>query len=144
MVSGYVLVAIGLAWLSRLSADGSFVADVLFPSLVIGVGLPLVAITTNVAATAEAGPDEIGLASGLINTSQQFGSVIGLAVLSGIAAARTLADGGPDNPVALTNGFGTAFLVSAGVALLSALSVVALRSVAPQRTIEPTVANHAR
>jgi EmrB/QacA subfamily drug resistance transporter len=138
MVGGFGAVAVGLAWLSLLSANGSLVGDVLFPTLVIGVGLPIVAITTNVAATVQAGPGELGLASGLINTSQQFGAVVGLAVLSGIAAARTLADGGPENPVALTNGFATAFAVSAAVAALSAVAAVfALRTIAqPVETVE--------
>lgn len=126
MVAGYVVIAVGLGWLSLLSADGSFAADVLFPSLVLGVGLPLVTITTNAAAAMQAGPDEVGLTSGLINTSQQFGAVIGLAVLSGVAAARTLADGGPASLTALTNGFTTAFLVSTGIALTSALLAAAL------------------
>ncbi|PZS31764.1 MAG: MFS transporter [Pseudonocardiales bacterium] len=134
MVAGYVVIAVGLGWLSLLSADGSFVADVLFPSLVLGVGLPLVTITTNAAATMQATPDEVGLASGLINTSQQFGAVIGLAVLSGVAAARTLADGGPGNLTALTDGFAAAFLVSAGIALASALLAATLRPAAPQGT----------
>ncbi|PPK63719.1 MFS transporter [Actinokineospora auranticolor] len=123
LVGGFGLVAVGLAWLSRISVDGSFVGDVLFPSLVLGIGLPLVAITTTAAATAEAAPGEVGLASGLVNTSQQFGSVVGLAVLSGIAAAV----GGPADPDALTAGFSLAFLVSAGLALLGALSALSLR-----------------
>jgi EmrB/QacA subfamily drug resistance transporter len=137
MVAGYVVIAVGLGWLSLLSADGSFVADVLFPSLILGAGLPLVIIPTNAAAAIQAGPDEVGLASGLINTSQQFGAVIGLAVLSGVAAARTLADGGPENVTALTNGFATAFLVSTGVALASALLAATLRPVTPQRMSFP-------
>ncbi|HSL09640.1 MAG TPA: MFS transporter [Pseudonocardiaceae bacterium] len=137
MVAGYVVIAVGLGWLSLLSADGSFAADVLFPSLVLGVGLPLVTITTNAAAAMQARPDEVGLASGLINTSQQFGAVIGLAVLSGVAAARTLADGGSENVTALTNGFATAFLVSTGVALASALLAAALLPVTAQWTSVP-------
>jgi len=137
MVAGYIVIAVGFGWLSLLSADGSFVADVLFPSLVIGVGLPLVFITTNAAAAMQTGPDEVGLASGLINTSQQFGAVIGLAVLSGVAAARTLADGGAENLTALTNGFATAFLVSTGVALAAALLAAALLPVTAQRTSVP-------
>ncbi|TCJ31624.1 MFS transporter [Parafrankia sp. BMG5.11] len=136
MTAGYVLVAVGMAWLSLLSPDGSFTGDILLPSLILGVGLPLVAITTNVAATADAGPEEIGLASGLINTSQQFGSVIGLAVLSGIASARVSAEGGPDDPAALTSGFAVAFIVASAIALLSALYAAVPRTARPQQ--EPT------
>ncbi len=139
MVAGYVVLAVGLGWLARLSAGGSFATDVLFPSLVLGVGLPLVTITTNAAAAMYAGPDEVGLASGLINTSQQFGAVIGLAVLSGVAAARTFTDGGPENLTALTNGFATAFLVAMGVALASALLAAALRPVTVPAVARVTV-----
>lgn len=60
--------------------------------------------------------------------------MIGLAVLSGVAAASTLAAGGPTSMTALTKGFATAFLVATGVALASALLAVALRPVAGQRT----------
>ncbi|WP_232667828.1 MFS transporter [Pseudonocardia sp. TRM90224] len=84
MVVGCVLLAGGLAGLVPLSAGSSFFPDVLCPTLVIGVGLPLVAVTTNVAATAHAGPDGLGVASGLVTTSQQFGAVLGLAVLGGV------------------------------------------------------------
>jgi EmrB/QacA subfamily drug resistance transporter len=137
MVVGYVVIAVGLGWLSLLAPDGSFTTDVLFPSLILAVGLPLVTITTNAAAAMHAGPDEVGLVSGLINTSQQFGAVIGLAVLSAVAGARTHANGGLENLAALTNGFATAFLVSMGVALASALLAAALRPVTPHR---PSVA----
>ncbi|WP_424187695.1 MFS transporter [Actinokineospora sp. G85] len=143
MVSGFALVAMGLAWLSMISADGSFVADVLFPSLVLGVGLPLVAVTTNVAATAEAGQGELGLASGLVNTSQQFGSVIGLAVLSGLAAAHTAGRGGPGDPVALTAGFSFAFLVAAGIAALAACYALRLRIDGPRPVIDIEAAESA-
>ncbi|CAM5310469.1 MFS transporter [Streptomyces spiroverticillatus] len=122
MCAGFVLIAVGMGWLSRLSATGSFVGEVLFPSLVLGVALPLVSITTQVAATAGTGDDEAGLASGLVNTSLQFGSVIGLATLSGITASRTAA--GDD----LTGGLAAAFLAGAGVGVMGALVAARLRN----------------
>ncbi|MFP8940681.1 MFS transporter [Streptomyces fenghuangensis] len=136
MCAGFVMVAVGMAWQSALSASGSFVTDVLPPSLLLGVALPLVSVTTNVAATLDTSPEEVGLASGLVNTSLQFGSVIGLAVLSGVAAARTESRGpigseGAVDPVALTDGFSAAFLVGAGVAVVAALLALRLRVPAP-------------
>ncbi|GIG90431.1 MFS transporter [Plantactinospora endophytica] len=143
MVAGFALVTAGMTWLSAaLDVDGGFVTGVLGPSLVLAVGLPLVSITTNVAATAEAGPEEAGLASGLINTSQQFGAVLGLAVMAGVVAARggAPADGGTADPVALTAGIRTAFLVGAVVALLAAIAAVRLRR-APAPAAEQPVAS---
>ncbi|ASO21762.1 EmrB/QacA subfamily drug resistance transporter [Actinoalloteichus hoggarensis] len=131
LIAGWLLTAAGLGWLALLSVDGSFAADVLPPSLLLGVALPLVTVTSSVAATAQARPAEIGLASGLINTSQQFGAVLGLAVLSGVATARTLAVGGPADPAALTNGFAVAFLVAAVLAVLAACYALTLRTGAP-------------
>ncbi|MET9139716.1 MFS transporter [Streptomyces parvulus] len=132
MAAGFALVAAGMAGLSRISADGSFAADVLPSTLVLGVALPLVSITTNVAATLDTRQDEAGLASGLVNTSLQFGSVIGLAVLSGVAAARTNASTAAHD-TALTDGFGAAFLVGAALAVLGVLLSLRLRPPAPPR-----------
>ncbi|MFC9030713.1 MFS transporter [Streptomyces arboris] len=125
MCAGFVLVAIGLVWQSLLSPSGSFVADVLPPSLLLGIALPLVSVTTAVAATLGTERDETGLASGLVNTSQQFGSVIGLALLSGVAAARTSAVSGPRD-AALTEGFSAAFLAGAALAVVAALLTLRL------------------
>ncbi|MFE5260074.1 MFS transporter [Streptomyces coelicoflavus] len=130
MAAGFVLVAAGMAGLSRVSANGSFVSDVLAPTLVLGVALPLVSITTNVAATLDTREDEAGLASGLVNTSLQFGSVIGLAVLSGVAAARTNASDAAHD-TALTQGFGAAFLLGAALAVLGVLLSLRLRLPGP-------------
>ncbi|MER7151611.1 MFS transporter [Streptomyces lydicus] len=125
MCTGFVLVAVGLVWQSTLSASGSFVTDVLPPSLLLGVALPLVSVTTAVAATLGTERNETGLASGLVNTSQQFGSVIGLALLSGVAAARTEAVSG-SRGAALTEGFSAAFLAGAVLALVAALLTLRL------------------
>ncbi|MEU4146027.1 hypothetical protein [Streptomyces parvulus] len=130
MGAGFVLVAVGMAWQSLLSADGTYWADVLPPSLLLGVALPLVSITTTIAATLDTREEEAGLASGLVNTSLQFGSVIGLAALSGVAATVTGASTEARGP-ALTDGFATALLVGAAPAVLAALLVPGLRLPTP-------------
>lgn len=131
MVIGFAMAAVGMFWLAAaLQADGGFVSDVLGPSLVLAIGVPLIAITTNAAATAQAGPDEAGLASGLINTSQQFGAVLGLAIMAGVVAAHggsTAEAASRTDPVALTSGVKAAFLVGAAVALVAAVWAARLR-----------------
>ncbi|MFB6891664.1 MFS transporter [Kitasatospora sp. NPDC056327] len=139
MAAGFALVAVGMVWQSLLSPDGSFAADVLAPSLVLGIALPLVSITSNIAATLDTGEEEAGLASGLVNTSLQFGSVLGLAVLSGVAAARTGASSAAHD-VALTEGFRTAFLVGAVPAVLALLLALRLRLPAPDAPATPEAA----
>ncbi|MEV6393264.1 MFS transporter [Streptomyces sp. NPDC051907] len=127
MTLGFGLLFAGMVWLAlALSAEGTFFSTVLAPSLVLGVALPIVMITTNVAATAEAAPEETGLASGLINTSQQFGSVLGLAVLVAVAAA---ASGPTATAAAQTAGFRNALLAGSAFAALAAL--LSLRLPAP-------------
>ncbi|MEU8523890.1 MFS transporter [Streptomyces sp. NPDC048577] len=128
MVLGFVLLCAGTAWLAlALDSDGTFAGTVLAPSLLIGVALPLVMVTTNVAATAEAAPEETGLASGLVNTSQQFGSVLGLAVLVAIATGRAEGAGA----AAQTPGFRVALLVGAAFAASAALLSGRLRLPVP-------------
>ncbi|MFD3523014.1 MFS transporter [Streptomyces sp. NPDC058653] len=131
MTLGFTLLFLGMLWLAlALAADGTFFSTVLAPSLVLGAALPLVMVTTNVAATADAAPGETGLASGLVNTSQQFGSVLGLAVLVAVATARTdaLGAGGAADETA---GFRAALLVGAAFAATAALLTLRLRFPAP-------------
>ncbi|MFI1394836.1 MFS transporter [Streptomyces sp. NPDC020681] len=133
MTLGFGLLFAGLVWLAlALAPDGTFFTTVLAPSLVIGVALPLVMVTTNVAATAEATPEETGLASGLINTSQQFGSVLGLALLVAVATAGTPAGAGAE-----TAGFRSALLVGAAFAALAALLSGRLRQPVPATAKAP-------
>ncbi len=99
MIGGLVLVAIGLAWFSQVSPDGTFVADVLGPSVIAAVGAGMVFVPVTIASVAGVAEEDSGLASGLINTSQQIGGALGLALLSTLANTRTdnLAGGGrPD------------------------------------------------
>jgi EmrB/QacA subfamily drug resistance transporter len=117
---GLLFIVAGLTWFSRISVGGGFTTDILGPSLLAAVGLGFSFVTTTIAAVSGVKESESGLASGLINTSQQVGGALGLAVLSSIATSRTadLAAGGADQAEALTKGFQTAFLGGAGVALV--------------------------
>jgi EmrB/QacA subfamily drug resistance transporter len=131
LVGGLVLVAAGLIWFSQISVGGSYVADVLFPSLLAGWGLGFAFVPMTIASQAGIGASDAGLASGLINTAQQVGGALGLAVLATVAnstthSAMAAAHGARSAlPTALTDGFGDAFLVGAGIAL-AAVVVAAL------------------
>ncbi|HWK25550.1 MAG TPA: MFS transporter [Solirubrobacter sp.] len=128
LVSGLALVAIGLYWFAQISPNGTYVGDILFPALIFALGLGFAFVPMMVAASAGVEPHEAGLASGLINTSQQVGGALGLAVLVAIANARTdsLAEAGSRMPVALTEGFQAALTVGAGVAIAGALLALLL------------------
>jgi len=129
LVFGLSAIAVGLFWFSRVDADGSYAADVLGPSIVAAIGLGFSFVPVTIAAVAGVSDDEAGLASGLVNTSQQVGGALGLAVLATIANSTTngLANG-PASPVALTEGFQDAFLVGTGFALAGVvLALVLLR-----------------
>jgi EmrB/QacA subfamily drug resistance transporter len=127
LTTGLVLTAIGLVWFSQVEVGGSYVGDILFPSLVAAVGLGFAFVPMTIAAVAGVEPHETGLASGLINTSQQVGGALGLAILASIANSRTdslMTDAGGAAaalPNALTEGFQIAFLVGAGFAVLGAI-----------------------
>ena len=128
LIAGLVLTAIGLYWFSQISPDGTYVGDILFPALISAFGLGFAFVPMTIAAVAGVEPHEAGLASGLINTSQQVGGALGLAILAAIANSRTdsLAESGSALPVALTEGFQIALLVGAGFAVLGAVLALVL------------------
>jgi predicted MFS family arabinose efflux permease len=124
LIAGMLMVAGSIYWFSHVSVGGSYVGDVLFPSLIVGVGLGFSFVPVTIAAVAGTRPDEAGLASGLINTAQQVGGALGLAILAAIANSRTahvIAGGEHNHAAALTSGFRTAFLVGSAFALVAAL-----------------------
>jgi sugar phosphate permease len=132
LIIGMLFITAGLLWFSRVSAPGGgYVSDVLFPSLLAAIGLGMSFVPVTIGAVTGTKPDEAGLASGLINTSQQVGGALGLAILSSIANSRTetVLSGGERSPlVALNEGFQTAFLVGAGFALTGAILAALLIS----------------
>src|SRR5215208_5749890 len=130
LVAGLLTTAAGLLWFSQVDVDGSYVGDILFPSLLAAIGLGLAFVSMTVAAVSGVEPHEAGLASGLINTSQQIGGALGLAILATVANSRTddlAAAGNPAN-VSLTEGFQAAFAVGAGLAILGAILAMVLVS----------------
>jgi predicted MFS family arabinose efflux permease len=142
LAAGMTLIAVALAWFSQVSTDGSFAADVLGPSLLAAVGLGFAFVTTTIAAVSGVQEQESGLASGLINTSQQIGGALGLAVLATIATSTTdnlVAAGGPPSASALTEGFQAAFLGGSAIALLGlVLTLVLIRNRDSRAHIELT------
>ena len=79
---GLLFIVTGLPWFSQISVGGGFTTDILGPSLLAAAGLGFSFVTTTIAAVSGVEENEAGLASGLINTSQQIGGALGLAVLS--------------------------------------------------------------
>jgi EmrB/QacA subfamily drug resistance transporter len=138
LVAGLLFVAAGLFWFSRVpGTGGTFAANVLGPSLLAAIGLGLSFVTVTIAAVTGTRPHEAGLASGLVNTAQQVGGALGLAILATVANSRTkdvLRAGQHNVGIALTKGFERAFLVGAGFALVGALLTVVLISSRDSRT----------
>ena len=121
---GMVALTAGLAYFTQVAVGGSYVADLLPGFLLIAVGLGFSFVPISIAALAGVRPAEAGLASGLINTSQQIGGALGIAALSTIATSRTshALAGGASHPSALVTGFHGAF--AAGV-IVAALGIAA-------------------
>ena len=120
---GLLLAAVGLALFARAPVNGSFVLDVLPGMLLLGLGAGMAFNPVLLAAMSDVAPSESGLASGIVNTSFVMGGALGLAVLASLAAGRTdmLAAAGVDARVALNSGYGLAFIVGAGFAVIAAL-----------------------
>jgi EmrB/QacA subfamily drug resistance transporter len=124
IVVGALVAALGVFLLSRVPVDGSYMAD-LFPGLMVmslGLGSVFVAVTT--AANSGVPADKAGLAAALLNTSQQLGAALGLAVFSALATARTgdLLAGGSPAGEALTSGVQRALLASS-IAIVVAAAI---------------------
>ncbi|MFJ3206198.1 MFS transporter [Streptomyces sp. NPDC086989] len=130
LVPGALLAAAGLAWFAFISPRGSFLTDVLGPSLVTSIGTGLVLAPVAAAATTGVTPREAGMASGLFNSSRQLGGCIGLAALATIAAHHI---GTATDPAALNDGYALGLAIAAALFVLAA--VVAI-GVLPRRRAE--------
>jgi MFS family permease len=119
VVTGLATLATGMLTLSLIRANGSFWVDVLPASLIAAAGMSVAFIPSLGIALSSAQPEEAGLAAGIVNTSYQVGSALGLAVMTAVATSR-----GADrltNVGSLTHGFSTAFIGAAAVAAAGAV-----------------------
>src|ERR687893_307743 len=128
LVVGMSLMALSLALFARAPVGGSFVLNVLPGMLLLGYGASFAFLTVILASVSGVPERDAGLASGLVNTAQQLGGALGLAVLASIAASRTESLGGAGSePVdALNGGYHVAFLLSAIFVALAAVLAAAL------------------
>jgi EmrB/QacA subfamily drug resistance transporter len=128
LVTGMSLLALGLLYFTQVSVSGSYLADLLPGFLVISVGVAFAFVSVSIAALAGIPAKDAGIASGLINTSQQIGGALGIAVLSSVAVAHTTdaTKAGDAVPQALTSGFQAAFWVGAGIAAVGVVAALAL------------------
>ena len=138
LVTGMMLVGVGLLWFAQVPVQGDYVTDLLGPMLLAAVGLGFAFVPVTIAAVSGVSDDDSGLASGLINTTQQIGGALGLAILAAIANSRTsdLLSGVAGDPrAALTEGFQTAFMAGVGFAVLGIIAALTLIKSADSKAI---------
>ncbi|MFB6610842.1 DHA2 family efflux MFS transporter permease subunit [Agromyces sp. NPDC056379] len=124
-----LVLAGGLGWLAVAPANADFPVHVLGPSLAIGIGLGGAFVTATQLAVDGVDGGEAGLAGGLVNTSQQIGGALGLAVLASISGAisAALTDSGASVGVAAAGGFRAVFIGAGVAAVLAAVATVTIR-----------------
>jgi hypothetical protein len=136
LIAGLILVAAGLLLFRRAPVNAGYAADVLPAMVLLGFGAGLVFPSLVTLAMSAATPEDSGLASGLVNTTQQVGGALGLAVLATLSTTRTasLRAHGASSPVALTDGYHLAFTIAAGLVLAAiAIGLVLLQ---PSRALD--------
>lgn len=130
LATGMLLIAGGLLWFGQISADGTYLSDLIGPMLLAAVGLGFSFVPQTIAAVSGVAEHEAGLASGLINTSQQVGGALGLAVLSTVAFPQiedaAAAAGGAPSLTALTEGYSDAFMVGSLIAFAGFVATLVL------------------
>ncbi|MFB8274294.1 MFS transporter [Nocardia colli] len=129
IVVGSVISGLGLIWLSRISTDGSYLVDVLPPMVFMSIGLGVVFVANTTAANAGVPAEQAGLAAALLNTGQQIGGALSLAVLTAVATSHTAAQLTAGHPPldAMTSGFRLALLIGGFITLSAA--AIGLRTV---------------
>ena len=128
MAIGMTLIGAGVLWATQVPVHGHFVGNLAGPFVVAGAGTAFAFIPISIAALAGVSEHQAGLASGLLNTSQQLGGALGIAIASSVAVSHTnaLLHAGSTAPAALTGGFQSAFWVLGAIALLALPAIFAL------------------
>ncbi|MET7714441.1 MFS transporter [Streptomyces sp. NPDC005407] len=143
IAGGLLVLALGLVWLSAVEPTGTFAVDVLPASLVAALGMSLAYIPTLMSAISGVQQEQAGLASGIVNTTYQVGSALGLAALTALATSQGAGKLG--NLPALTDGFSAAFIAAAGIAASGALLTALLmrgKKAAAAQAEEPTAQSY--
>jgi EmrB/QacA subfamily drug resistance transporter len=141
LIAGLALITVALLWFAQVPVDGAYVTHLVGPMVIAAVGLGFAFVPITIAAVNGVSADESGLASGLINTSQQIGGALGLAILGTIASSKTddliaAAHGAQAAvPGALTEGFQLAFLAGAGFAVIGIIATLVFVSSEDSRTV---------
>jgi predicted MFS family arabinose efflux permease len=131
LLPGLVLIAVGLVLFQRAPVDGEYLRDLLAVMVLLGIGAGLAFPALMTLAMSGATAEDSGLASGLVNTTQQVGGALGLAVLATLSTTRTasLRDGGEATASALTGGYHLAFAIGAILVVAAiAIALAFLRS----------------
>jgi EmrB/QacA subfamily drug resistance transporter len=144
MAVGLLLITGGMIWYSQIPVHASFVSDLLPGYLMVGVGMAFSFIPMSIAALAGVPPHEAGLASGLINTSQQVGGALGVAIAATVAFThmQTLLASGHDPASAQTSGFALGFWVIAAfgaAAVIATLVLVRPQEVSAEASVATAV-----
>jgi EmrB/QacA subfamily drug resistance transporter len=136
LVAGLLISTGGFLFLTSVSGPGDYASHVLPSMIILGIGMGMAFVPVTIAGTSGVAPEDSGLASGLLNTTQQVGGSLGLAILASVATSRTTSavHTGLALQLALTHGFKGAFLVGA---LLCALGAAFTAALLPGRRREP-------
>lgn len=124
LVTGMLLLTVGLLLFARVPVPSNYLLDILPASLIVAIGLPCSFVGTNIAAVTAVTETETGLASGLMNTAQRVGSGIGIAVLTAVFVARIGPISASTSLATLATGFRAGFLGAALFALLGAVLTI--------------------
>jgi EmrB/QacA subfamily drug resistance transporter len=141
MALGMALIGGGLLWTTQVPVDGRFFSNLAGPFLITGLGTAFAFIPISIAGLAGVAKHEAGLASGLLNTSQQLGGAIGVAIASTVAAShfKTLEHAGIAPAAALTGGFQWAFWVCGAIGLLAVpVTLLLVRNHELEEAVEAT------
>jgi EmrB/QacA subfamily drug resistance transporter len=145
LVAGTVLAAVALLLFRSAPVHASYLTDLLPVMVLIGVGAGLAFPSLMTIAMSSATPEDAGIASGLVNTTQQVGGALGLAVLATLSSTHssTLLANGDSTASALTSGYHLAFTIGAVLATIAVgLAVFGLRSVAPAGDLQAVPDEH--
>jgi MFS family permease len=128
MATGMIMIAAGVIWASQVPVHGHFLANLAVPMVIAGAGTAFAFVSISIAALTGVPEHQAGLASGLLNTSRQFGGALGIAIASSVTTGHTsaLLHAGDSVPTALTGGFQRALWVLGAIALLALPAIFAL------------------